>query len=826
MIFSPGTFGRLLGGGSRWALAIGRHAADGVVHLYQGAPYVAIPLIAIQCIRVQTGAIWADLQLVTDKTTHDLNGLTNDDARQLKRAVEELVRAQLASLISANKTSVERLTKALTALLNEERYLAARDLATLGAAHGDAGAAVAHPLFDATLLPAKQQQQLVLLTEMLAPDRRAISARNERFVEQELERHASYFDTIESQPLTVEQRKAAVVLEDCNLVVAAAGSGKTSVIVAKVGYLVRTRFCAPEEILILAFNRDAQQELAQRIEKRLGETLGGRSPTVKTFHALGLDILTEANDRKVLVDKVATDGEAALRKFIEAAIAELAETDKQFRRDWMHLAIIYADPVKEPGDFKSRAEYEDYERQFRVQMDGRWGHLTIRGELVKSMQERMIANWLALEGIDYEYERPYAINTATRQYRQYQPDFYYPDTGTYHEHFALNARNEAPSHFSGDYLAGVAWKRQLHQDNHTDLIETTSAMFSDGTWSEHLDGELTRRGVKRRKRTAEEQKALARKALAAQSNLVTVIGVFLKHAKSVDASPDELEAKAIETGKARPRAFVKVFNRIRAHYQAYLQSRHSVDFEDLITQSQAAVVADRYRHRYKAILVDEFQDISQGRARLLQALLAQKTDCKLVAVGDDWQAIYRFAGADIDIMTRFADHFGITERLFLTRTFRCHQSIAETGSRFVMKNPAQIPKTVVSENRGDQRTVRILRGQGRDQIAHTIAATLARINQMAKERGKPLSVFLLGRYRLLQPDHLGQWRRDFDGLHIEFKTIHGSKGLEADYVFVLGLVKGAMRFLRSLQTILCSPWSFPDRKNSSLQRNDACSMLR
>ncbi len=90
------------------------------------------------------------------------------------------------------------------------------------------------------------------------------------------------------------------------------------------------------------------------------------------------------------------------------------------------------------------------------------------------------------------------------------------------------------------------------------------------------------------------------------------------------------------------------------------------------------------------ILVDECQDMSQGRAKLIKALLVQAPECKLFAVGDDWQSIYRFAGADIDVFTHFSKHFGVTATNYLTRTFRSNQGISDVASRFIQKNPSQI----------------------------------------------------------------------------------------------------------------------------------------
>lgn len=71
-----------------------------------------------------------------------------------------------------------------------------------------------------------------------------------------LRRFESFFDSVEAFPLTELQRRAVILNERRNLVVAGAGTGKTSVVVAKVGYLIESGFCRPSEILLLAFNRN------------------------------------------------------------------------------------------------------------------------------------------------------------------------------------------------------------------------------------------------------------------------------------------------------------------------------------------------------------------------------------------------------------------------------------------------------------------------------------------------------------------------------------------------------------------------------------------
>ena len=115
----------------------------------------------------------------------------------------------------------------------------------------------------------------------------------------------------------------------------------------------------------------------------------------------------------------------------------------------------------------------------------------------------------------------------------------------------------------------------------------------------------------------------------------------------------------------------------------------------------------RYRNPFGYILVDEFQDISPDRARLLKALLDRSPGAQLFAVGDDWQAIFRFTGSDIGIMREFSQHFGDSERLSLETTFRCTDRIAAVATDFILRNPAQIQKTVRSIHRAEGPCVHI-----------------------------------------------------------------------------------------------------------------------
>ena len=118
----------------------------------------------------------------------------------------------------------------------------------------------------------------------------------------ELERSREFLDRVEARPLTDEQRRAVVVDEGRNLVVTAAGSGKTSVIVAKAGWLLHRGFRRPSELLLLAFARNAQEEMEQRVRRRLGEEKA-RGISVRTFHSLGMSIIGDAEGKRPTLAK-------------------------------------------------------------------------------------------------------------------------------------------------------------------------------------------------------------------------------------------------------------------------------------------------------------------------------------------------------------------------------------------------------------------------------------------------------------------------------------------------------------------------------------------
>ena len=241
-------------------------------------------------------------------------------------------------------------------------------------------------------------------------------------------------------------------------------------------------------------------------------------------------------------------------------------------------------------------------------------------------------------------------------------------------------------------------------------------------------------------------------------------------------------------------AFLNVVIPLREIYDRKLHDGNELDFDDMLASASCALRDGSVKHPYRLILVDEFQDISRSRAEMLHAMLAQNRDCKLFAVGDDWQAIYRFAGADILIMTNFRDEFGVAAEDQLTQNFRSNQGIVNVASHFVQKNPSQIPKEIRAGDSLRESVVHVVYYQLDEDVLPLVEAKLREIvtNHGSEEK----SVYILARYRRLCPlqPQLLEWKRSYGKLDVQSMTIHQSKGLEADYVIVLGMNSGRYSF--------------------------------
>ncbi|MGK3372935.1 DNA helicase IV, partial [Citrobacter youngae] len=434
---------------------------------------------------------------------------------------------------------------------------------------------------------------------------------NQAYTDAMLEEYAEFVQHIESSPLNPAQARAVVNGEQSLLVLAGAGSGKTSVLVARAGWLLARGEAAAEQILLLAFGRKAAQEMDDRIRERLQT----QDVTARTFHSLALYIISQGSKKVPTVSKLENDAAARNKLFITTWRQQCSEKKAQAKgwRQWLEEEMQWSVPE---GNFW---DDEKLQRRLASRLD-RWVSLMrIHG----GAQAEMIAN------------APEAIRDL----------------------FSKRIKLMAP--------LLKAWKSALKEEN-------------------------------------------------------------------------------------------------------------AVDFSGLIHQAIVILEKGRFISPWKHILVDEFQDISPQRAALLAALRKQNSQTMLFAVGDDWQAIYRFSGAQLSLTTAFRQHFGEGDRCDLDTTYRFNSRIGEIANRFIQQNPHQLKKPLNSLTAGDRKAVTLLDESQLD-------ALLDKLSGFAKAEER---ILVLARYHHLKPASLEKAATRWPKLQLDFMTIHASKGQQADYVIV------------------------------------------
>ena len=639
---------------------------------------------------------------------------------------------------------------------------------------------------------------------------------NAAYIPMEIARQQKLFDEIESHPLTDEQRKSVVVDEDANLVVAAAGSGKTSVIVAKAAWLLSKGLRKPDELLLLAFARDARLEMATRLKQRI-PGLTDTEISVHTFHSLGLDILGRATGSRPSLSKLAED-KLALQNFINHAI-RLNLNNNDYRNLLNKWFTEFFAPYESEFDFENYGQYWNYIKKHKIR--------SLKGELVKSFEECEIANFLYTNGIEYIYETDYEYKTSDKKRRQYQPDFYLPKFQIYIEHLGLRGfARTAPYVDRKEYLKSLRWKRDLHKQNGTTLVETYSCEKSQGVLTSRLKEKLEEKGVIFNPLDPDAMFDILRD-MGRLDPFTALVTTFLGHFKGSNLTEDILHARNAsmdEKTQARNAAFINVFMPVFNSYQEQLQIEDKIDFHDMISLACEQLETGKFQSPFRYIMVDEFQDISVGRSKLVSALQKYHADTQLFCVGDDWQAIFRFAGSDINVMKEFSSFFGNFERTDLSMTFRSEEKITKQATHFILQNEDQIVKKVSSFRKHHNPSVYVCFQKSNGE--HYISDILQQIADET-DRDNKAEVLILGRYNLktYSKDYakiLSDLRGQFPDLEISFKTAHRSKGLEADYVIILEAIADNLGFPNEraddhvLDLVLAKAEDFPNSEERRL----------
>lgn len=647
----------------------------------------------------------------------------------------------------------------------------------------------------------------------------SVEKHNKAYVTSHLKSEKEYLDTILKKidpviNLDDEQRHVVLSDEDYTLVIAGAGAGKTTTVAAKVRYLVEKKGIKPEQILVISFTNKAVGELRDKINKGLGIPC-----PVTTFHSTGYAILR----KKEAAGKNIVDGGFmfnVINNYLKGNILEQPElVDKLILFFGSYFDAPYeGDDLNTFFNYISKADFStlkgnmsEYTEEIINKRTG--NKISIAHETLRSAQEVSIANFLYLNSIDYRYEKPYQFNII-RAHKPYTPDFTLKqgDKIAYLEHFGITEdgrNNRYTAEQLKKYKAAINDKVILHRKHNTDLIYTFSSYNDGRPMLEHLKEQLIEHGFVLNQRSSQE---VFEKIVNTEENkyilkLVKLICTFIQNFKTNGYTIDKFYEWESQTTNERTRLFLDVCQQCYLEYAKRLKEKRAVDFEDMINESARILNQQLISGKtldFKYIIVDEYQDISRQRFDLTKSL-SQICDAKIIAVGDDWQSIYAYAGSDITLFTKFKDSMGYGQELKITRTYRNAQEVIDIAGGFIQKNDSQLKKALVSPKHIqdpvviESYTEDVDRTQtkGKGGKYYMIGKTVEDIVATILEENPKSSILLLGRYGFdaynlsRSADFIydektgGVKSKKFPGVRLEFMTVHRAKGLGFDNVIII-----------------------------------------
>lgn len=171
-------------------------------------------------------------------------------------------------------------------------------------------------------------------------------------------------------------------------------------------------------------------------------------------------------------------------------------------------------------------------------------------------------------------------------------------------------------------------------------------------------------------------------------------------------------------------------------YEKRLFQSNAMDFDDLLLRPLQMFnthpdLLHKYQHRFKYIMVDEYQDTNQVQYLLCKNLAAVHEN--LCVVGDDAQSIYAFRGANIQNILNFKRDYEDVVEIKLEQNYRSTQNIVNAANSIIEKNRDQIKKRVFTENEEGE-------------LIHLIAAIseqdeAQRVTNMIREQKQTLNIF-------------------------------------------------------------------------------------
>lgn len=490
-----------------------------------------------------------------------------------------------------------------------------------------------------------------------------------------------------------EQVRANARPEDRLLITARAGSGKTRTLCAKAALSIGDEKLNPDQVMILAFNKAAAVTIKKRLQKEGG--IAGYS-NARTFHSLAYQLVKP--QKKLLFDAGGAPSAREQSRFAQRMMERIL--NPAFKEAMVEFFRQELEQIESIGRDLPPDEYRIFRRSLE--------YVTLKGERVKSNGEKFIADFLFEHGIEYRYEKPWAWKVSFLDGSVYKPDFsiIFGGRDFILEHWAIDPddpTDTVPAHWDTStqaYSDQINAKRQFWESHQIKLLETHTGLMRGGReeFEVNLQKILEKQGINCT-RLAESE--IIRQVFENDfviSRIAELFLQFIQRSKKRAWSVDAVAAQLADSPDIEPRArlFHELALRAYREYEAMLAEEDAMDFDDLLmqaTQEVRVLGATASIHlgegrmlplgQLRWVLLDEYQDFSELYFQMLDAILQVNPNIRLIAVGDDWQAINAFAGADLRFFNDFGSFFPNSDAVGVTTNYRSDSLVVAAGNRLM-----------------------------------------------------------------------------------------------------------------------------------------------
>jgi len=603
-----------------------------------------------------------------------------------------------------------------------------------------------------------------------------------------------------------DRQQEAVVSEDKRLLVlAGAGSGKTKTLLQKLIYLIEEKGVSPSSILAITFTKNATNEMIDRLiisadhsgtyekllyDKKVSQADKSKERylqqkkykwidglTVKTFHSFCYSVLrsygvNEFDNKFRIIGDEKRDEEDELSKHVapETVFEVMHKLVIEKCEDTAYLLQLKRYVLDYIID-KIHIKKAD---QHFFPTDGKY-YTTLDGTKVRSKSEQFIADWFYRHSIKYEYEPLLNIKDFS-----FHPDFYIPDANLYIEHIS-------------DKSFSTKDKEEQFQKGNLLLVKTYESMTRDSALFNHTLDKIVKNRL-----PANYHKTVTLNFKEEFHGYQEDVKDFVQQVMRItdmikveNIDIDHVLEKARKDQHERVRQFYELAIPIVKNYIHYCTDKSYLDFNDLISRSTSLFqnhedIATKYKNKYDYILVDEFQDVNNLQVELIKLLLTDKT--QLFCVGDDWQSIYGFRGSNVSYIVEFENHFTNARTIKLNLNYRSTQNIVGASNEVIKNNKFKVDKEVQASKKSEHKIV-VYSGNSE---AENIQFCLHKVKELLEDGISNDEILFLYRRSKMYSPYFFKFRNE--GISVQNKTIHSSKGLEAKVVFIIGLTEGSGGF--------------------------------